>query len=418
MKLLPFAIAIGASSGRGAILVCLLCLATLFGCAPGSPPGDKLPIHSAFEEISANEVPDFADDMEPQSLRAAIEQSLVFYNRVPPDRTYPLGEKQIRADALKATLERFLELLDADSLDSASIARDFHVYRAWNKDSTDSGGRALTTGYYEPVLEGSLERDQAFCFPLYGVPADLLTLDLESFDPARFSGERLVGRIESNRFKPYFSRSEIDGQGKLSHLRCELVWIADPLDAFFAHVQGSARIKLPGGSFRRLGYAGSNGRPYVSIGKHLLEKGLMKPEEMSLQTLRAYLREHPEIRDEVMWKNESYVFFRWVNEGPLGSLNVPLTAGRSVATDAKHHPRGGLAFLEGQKPTLDSAGEVVGWEPMRRWVLNQDAGGAIKGVGRVDLFCGGGEAAEEIAGRMKHPGRLYFFVKKGLVDSK
>ena len=120
-----------------------------------------------------------------------------------------------------------------------------------------------------------------------------------------------------------------------------------------------------------------------------------------------------ESRDEVMWHNESYVFFRWVSEGPLGSLNVPLTAGRSVATDVRYFPRGALAYLEAQQPRLDEAGQVVGWEPLHRWVLKQDTGGAIKGTGRVDLFCGTGSQAGVLAVRMKHPGNLYLLVRKG-----
>lgn len=171
-------------------------------------------------------------------------------------------------------------------------------------------------------------------------------------------------------------------------------------------------IRLSGNKYRRLGYAGANGRPYKSIGKDLLDLGVIKREDMSLQAIREFLKGHPETRDEIMWRNESYVFFRWVEVGPLGSLNVPLTAGRSVATDAKFHPKGAIAFLETQKPRLGKDQEVLGWEPLHRWVVNQDTGGAIKGVGRVDLFCGTGGDAEAVAGRLKHPGRLFFLLKK------
>ncbi len=134
---------------------------------------------------------------------------------------------------------------------------------------------------------------------------------------------------------------------------------------------------------------------------------------MSLQAIRAYLRDHPEARDEVMWHNESYVFFRWVEEGPVGSLNVPLTAGRSLATDPRYHPKGALAYLETMKPRLDASGQIADREPLCRWALNQDTGGAIKGPGRVDLFWGTGDEAEDQAGRMKEPGKLYFLIKKG-----
>jgi membrane-bound lytic murein transglycosylase A len=142
----------------------------------------------------------------------------------------------------------------------------------------------------------------------------------------------------------------------------------------------------------------------------------MSSEEMSLQSIRSYLRDHPEVREDVLWHNESYVFFRWLEDGPVGSINVPLTAGRSIATDFNYYPRGALAFLESEKPRLDANGRVIGWEPLHRWVVNQDTGGAIKGAGRVDLFCGSGETAEWVAGRLKHPGSLYFLVKREVTD--
>jgi membrane-bound lytic murein transglycosylase A len=161
-----------------------------------------------------------------------------------------------------------------------------------------------------------------------------------------------------------------------------------------------------------VGYAGANGRPYRSIGKALIDSGAITADEMSLQAIRKYLESHPEKRDETMWYNESYVFFKWVSEGPLGSLDTVLTAGRSIATDPKFHPRASLAFLVSQEPRYDSSGHVEGWDRIGRWVLNQDTGGAIKGPGRVDLFCGTGEAAEKMAGPMKQPGELYYFIKK------
>lgn len=388
------------------ILCCLLVL-VLWGCPQHGVK--EVSEEPAFEQLAEGEIPKFEDDLDLQSLKTALEKSLSFYERVPADRTYTLGNLQIRADRLKASLLEFLKLLEMQRLDPASIAKAFHVYRACSKAPSDN---PLVTGYYEPILEGRLERDEHFGYPLYGLPQDLLTIDLSAFDPARFSGERLLGRLKENRVLPYYTRSEIDGKKTLEKSGLQLVWLQDPVDAFFLHVQGSGRIKLSEGNFRRVGYAGTNGRPYRSIGKFLIEKGYMSSEEVTLQSIRAYLREHPDLRDEVLGYNESYIFFRWVDEGPVGSLNVVLTAGRSIATDTRYHPRGALAFLETEKPRLDSNEKIVGWEPLHRWVLNQDTGGAIKGVGRVDLFCGSGEAAERIAGRLKRTGKLYFFIKK------
>lgn len=211
---------------------------------------------------------------------------------------------------------------------------------------------------------------------------------------------------------PYFTRTEIDTLKRLEDCRCQLVWLNDPVDSFFLHIQGSGVIRLSPESFRRIGYSGANGRPYRSVGKVLIDRGLLPAEGMSMQVIREFLKAHPELQDEILGYNESYVFFRWVEKGPVGSLNVVLTEGRSAAMDPKYHPRGALVFVDSSKPKLSQKGEWVGTEPLSRWVLNQDTGGAIKGLGRVDLFCGTGEQAEWMAGRMKFPGRIYFLLKK------
>jgi membrane-bound lytic murein transglycosylase A len=174
----------------------------------------------------------------------------------------------------------------------------------------------------------------------------------------------------------------------------------------------------PDGQQIRVGYAGANGRPYYGIGKELVETGAVSREAMSLQAIRNYLRSHPESQDEIMWKNESYVFFKRLSQGPVGSLDAVLTAGRSIATDPRFHPRGALAFLVSEKPVYDSSGEIRSWERFGRWVLNQDTGGAIKGPGRIDLFCGTGDDAEKIAGPMKQQGDLYYIIKKGLIGEE
>ena len=374
-----------------------------------SPPPQEPVKRSFLERVPQGRVPTFADDLDSESLKQAIRSSLAFFERA-EQRKFLVGEKELPPEILKTSLLHFVNLLENKRLDRDAIADGFDVYRVVSDGKPDT---SLVTGYYEPIVEGRLQEDSEFAFPLYGLPPDLLTIDLAAFDPLRFPGERLVGRIQGNRVLPYYTRAEIDGAGRLGEHRCQLVWLKDPVEAFFLHVQGSGQVKLADGRLARIGYAGANGRPYRSIGKLLIERGTLTPDKVSLQAIRDYLHRHPESRDEVMWHNESYVFFRWVSEGPLGSLNVPLTAGRSVATDVRYFPRGALAYLEAQQPRLDEAGQVVGWEPLHRWVLNQDTGGAIKGPGRVDLFCGTGTQAGELAGRMKHPGNLYLVVRKG-----
>lgn len=383
-------------------------LLVLWSCVP--QPVKEPPRESRFERVHPSRWPVLRDDMDLALLQQAIERSLQSFQKIPGDRTFPLGGIQVSAAHLQETLVLFLDHLKAGRTDPASLSRSFDLYGI-QPDPGDGG--PLVTGYYEPILDGSLKPDEVFRYPIYSPPPDLVTVDLRLFDPEKFAaGERLVGRVQENRLIPYFTRREIDASGKLEESRCHLAWLKDRLDVFFLHIQGSGVIRLPDGSERRVGYAGANGRPYRSVGKYLIEKGLLPAEGISMQVIRDFLKKHPEIQDEVLGHNESYVFFRWVQEGPVGSLNVVLTEGRSIATDPAFQPRGALAFLESFKPRVSETGEWIGTEPLSRWVVNQDVGGAIKGLGRVDLFCGTGEAAEWVAGRMKFPGRLYFLLKK------
>lgn len=393
---------------RGIGWVCGMWVLLLWACVP--QPVKEPPRESRFELIHPNDWPVLHDDMNLALLQPAIEKSLLYFQRIPADRTFPLGDAQISASHLKETLLLFLEHLATGRLDPASLAQSFDLYGV-RPDPGDGG--ALVTGYYEPILDGSLRPDGIFRYPLYSLPPDLVTIDLHAFDSEKFpAGERWVGRLQEKRVVPYFTRMEIDGQGMIEGSNCHLAWLKDPVDAFFLHIQGSGVIRLVDGNHHRVGYAGANGRPYRSVGKHLIERGLLPAEGISMQVIRDFLKAHPELQDEILGYNESYVFFRWVEQGPVGSLNVVLTEGRSIATDPKYQPRGALAFLETTSPRISQEGEWVGTKPMSRWVLNQDTGGAIKGIGRVDLFWGTGESAEWLAGRMKYPGRITFLLKK------
>jgi membrane-bound lytic murein transglycosylase A len=155
-----------------------------------------------------------------------------------------------------------------------------------------------------------------------------------------------------------------------------------------------------------------NGRPFKSLGRYLMDTGRISPQDISYQSIKRYLKEHPEDLSEILGYNESFIFFREVKEGPVGSLGEILTAGRSIATDAAVFPKGALAFIRSQKPILDQEGNALSWVPFSRFVISQDAGGMIKGAGRVDLFCGSGDQAEMLAGSIKERGEIYFLVKK------
>lgn len=392
----------------------LICVLSLAGCPskPSRTPAER----TLVEQVPPGRLPDFRDDGTSGSLRSAMEESLFWYAKIAGDRQLSIGRMKVPARVVRESLEHFASLVDSGRLDADRLARDFDIFRI--VPPGNSGGM-LVTGYYEPVLDGSLRPGGEFRWPIYPVPPDLLVVKLGRFGN-EFRGVRLVGRLEKNFLVPYYSRSEIDGEKILEnrpHPVKPLVWLKDPVDCFFLQIQGAGVIRLsPGGTLRRVGYAGSNGRPYHSIGKDLIESGAISREKMSLQAIRRYLYSHPESRDEIMWKNRSYVFFKWVSQGPIGSLGVKLTAGRSIATDPRFHPCGAPAFLVSEKPVYDSSGKMLGWERFGRWVFNQDTGGAIKGPGRIDLFCGTGKGAERIAGPMKQQGEIYYFIKKGLIS--
>ena len=186
----------------------------------------------------------------------------------------------------------------------------------------------------------------------------------------------------------------------------------DPVERFFLHIEGSGKIRLPDGQTLQVGYAASNGHPYRSIGRLLIDTGQLTPDAVSLQGLRRYLRTHPQERAQILDANPRYIFFRPVDQGPRGSLDLVLVPGRSIATDARLFPPAGLAFMQTQKPLLNPNGTIVGWQPMSRFVLNHDTGSAITGPGRVDLFWGSDATAEIAAGHMKHPGNLFFLLRR------
>jgi membrane-bound lytic murein transglycosylase A len=226
------------------------------------------------------------------------------------------------------------------------------------------------------------------------------------------SVERVVGRVQGEQFLPYFTRRQIDEDGSLRGRSLEIAWVADPVELFFLHIQGSGIIRLPDGTELNVGYAAQNGWPYRSIGRLLIDRGKMTREEVSMQRLRRYLNDHPDEQSEILAYNESYVFFRVNPVGPLGSLGVPVTAGRSIATDSRLFPKGALALIQTEIPILDGGGRLIGWRPVSRFVVNQDTGGAIRGLQRADIYFGTGSAAAGLGGYMNRPGKMFFLILK------
>lgn len=290
--------------------------------------------------------------------------------------------------------------------DEASVRTFFETrFQPWLATQDDGSDIGLVTGYYEPLLKGDRVRTERARYPLYAAPDDLISVDLASVYP-ELKGLRLRGRLVGNKLVPYPTRREIEG-GSNGFRGKPIAWAEDPVDLFFLQIQGSGRIELPDGTHVRVGYADQNGHPYQSIGKLLVERGELTLDQASMQGIKGWGARNPDKLPELLAANPSYVFFRELPNGlagPLGALGVPLTGGRSIAIDPRYIPLGAPVFLATTQPNSP--------EPLNRLMMAQDTGGAIRGGVRADLFWGFGDAAGDLAGRMKQRGRMWVLLPK------
>lgn len=264
----------------------------------------------------------------------------------------------------------------------------------------------LFTGYYEASLNGSLTPSQRYHVPLHKRPDDLVMVDLGQFRD-HLKGERIAGRVVNGALRPYEPRADIIA-GNWPHTDDEhvLVWVDDPVDAFFLQIQGSGRVLLEDGTTMRVGYAGQNGHPYYAIGRELIAREVLTKETVSMQSIRAWLEDNPQQAAEIMNTNRSYVFFEELKgDGPLGGENVALTATRSLAIDRSLLPYG-MPFW------VDIAPPMEGAQPLQRLMMGQDTGGAIRGAVRGDVYWGYGAVAETLAGHMKAQGRYWVLLPR------
>lgn len=284
----------------------------------------------------------------------------------------------------------------------------FRPHRVHGKRGRQSG---LFTGYFEPLLFGSATASSEYAHPVYARPEDLVQVDLSSLYPD-LKNRRIRGRLQGNRLVPFFSREQIEsGDAPLSGN--ELLWVNDPYALFFLHIQGSGRVRMDDGRTVGVGYADQNGHPYVAIGRVLIERNELEPEAVSMFSIRQWLIDNPQKAIELLNTNPSYVFFVLRDDpgtGPIGSMNVPLTAERSVAIDRKTIDLGTPLWIETTVPDAkgdNATNTPTGAVDYRRLVFSQDTGGAIRGPVRVDIFFGNGERAEFLAGNMKNEGKVY-----------
>jgi membrane-bound lytic murein transglycosylase A len=277
--------------------------------------------------------------------------------------------------------------------------------------AADGGERSgLFTGYYEALLQGSRKPSARYHVPLYRRPPELVTVELGKFRED-WHGKHISGRVDGGTLVPLPDRAAIE-KGAFAHRGLELVWVDSPVDAFFLEIQGSGRVRLAEGGEMRVGYTADNGHTYTAIGRELVRRGVYKPAEVSMQSIRRWMEAHPGEAEGLMETNSSYVFFtEEKGDGPLGAEGVALTPGRSLAVDRQHWPLGVPLWLDATAPAPQ---ENEPDRPLRRLLIAQDTGGAIKGPIRGDVFWGAGPEPESIAGRMKNPGRLWVLLPASL----
>ena len=376
------------------------------GCAP--QPERAEPDRLVLRPASFQDLPGWEADDQSAALHALLRSCAALQERADdePLDIAPLGGRVGDWRGVCA---------EAAGLEGADQARGFFESRFTPYEARNNAQvQGLFTGYFEPELRGALRADGRYRVPLYRRPQDLVSVDLGLFRP-EFAGERIAGRVAGGVLEPYATRTEID-TGALAEQGLELAWVDDPIDAFFLHIQGSGRIAFEDGTARRVAYAATNGHNYFAIGRRLVALGAFSPEEVSMPTIRGWLEANPDKASEIMRENASYVFFRWLGdgqaaEGPVGAQGVTLTAGRSLAVDRRFVPLSLPIWLDSAAPDPDPAKED---RPFRRLMVAQDAGSAIRGPVRGDVYWGTGDEAGAVAGRMKHQGRYWLLLPRGL----
>jgi len=373
------------------VLVAAILLAA--GCAqvpPGAcpcPPKPAPPAEARYEPVAFEALPGWRSAPAAASVRAFVASC----------------RNGSSARAMKAACEEARALPAGD--DGAARAFFERAFTAYAVVAPEGAREGMVTGYYEPLLEGSRSRSARYAQPVFGVPQDLVVVDLAGQYP-ELRGLRVRGRLNGRRLEPYYSRGEIDARGTAFDAPV-IAWVANPVELFFLQIQGSGQIELDSGERIRIGYADHNGHPYRSIGRYLAERGELTLDQASMQSIKAWAAANPGRYQEALNQNPSYIFFRELpaSGGPRGAMGVPLEAGYSIAVDPLYVPLGAPVYLATTYPLSP--------EPLERLVVAQDTGGAIRGAVRADFFWGTGAEAGVLAGRMRQPGRLWLLWPRG-----
>jgi len=402
-------------TARRFVFLSLIACVMLTGCKSVEPDYGRAlkPGEPALQKLDRSDWPDLAVAARgvDGSLGRALQRSMDWFKKPSTEQFYPI--EGITHEHAKASLYAFREALQLTTVKDFMLAleQEFDVYSSvgWDKEGT-----VLFTGYYSPEFRASATKTDRYRFPLYKRPSDLVS------DP--ITGE-VRGRNVAGNIVAYPKRAELEQSGMLNGL--ELVYLPSRLDAYIIEVNGSAKLTLTDGQIMHVGFAGTNGYDYTSIGRLLVERGVMKAHEVSLPSIKQYFQDKPEQLDQYIQKNDRFVFFAPYDgtEWPAGSLGFKAEPMRTLATDKDIFPRGGVLIVDVPMARGTAAGTDI--EPVTaggasggaHFMLDQDTGGAIRAPGRADIYFGIGQGAEARAGRQAHEGRLYYlFLKPERVD--
>jgi membrane-bound lytic murein transglycosylase A len=383
-------------------LACLV-LSVLVGCpkppgtlVPPTPPDyDSIlgPNEMGLMKVDPKDIPDFTTACgDVKDLRQAVQNSIEYMGKPSSKVAYMRYGPTFSHERSLASLQAFAAMLDSNPSPgqmNQSIREKFDVYTSvgWNRR-----GEVLFTGYYTPIFNASPTQTDKFKYPIYRQPTDLQK------------------DAEGNPLTPWPSRQELETTQKSRLAGLEMFWLADPFEVYIVHVQGSARLRMPDGKEIGVGYAANNGAQYVSIGKIMIADGKIEKGRLSLRAMMDYFRSHPGDISTYTWKNPRFVFFTMTDGNPRGSLNEPVTAWRSVATDKSIFPRASVVFMSACMPRR--GGNIITMMPYTGFATDQDTGGAIRAPGRCDVYMGIGDDAGELAGRTQEVGRLYYLLLK------
>jgi membrane-bound lytic murein transglycosylase A len=384
--------------------------------APLVPPA-PIPVsrYSALEKVEEANLPAFEDDADTASLHTAILESFVYYQSLPDNQLFVLGHDTYTVQDMIASMASLSILLENSPNPKEWVPVLQSSFTVYQSVGADPDKTVVFSSYYEPAISVRLTPNKTYRYPLYGRPPDLVDVDLSLFDSA-YQGIHVSGRREGRALFPYPTRTEIDGKKILQHSGLEIAWAKNPMDVLDLQIEGSGWLDFGEGKLRRVRYDGDNGRRYRSVGQYLISTGRIPAKKFSRKVFLQYMARHPKERQALLNVNDRYVFFRVDTSTAAlyayGNISVPLTPGRSIATDPKVFPRGALAWIDTERAIVTKKDRVSGKRPLKRFMLNQDEGGAIQGPGRVDIFAGHGGDAKRLATHLWNKGKLYFLVKK------